>query len=465
MDETVILQVLEASIENPNDTAEVNVIAAVASVGTNANGIEWTEEFLEAKADTFVGMPVNIFLDAEGEPTGHSRQAIGSIVESWYDKAKKAIVVKASLWGHYYPRVVKRIKELYAAGQLKVSMEFLTNKASLVANEDGSQRPVEGRFSGMGFVKNPADFGQFVQLVAALNEDREEQAASTRVAEQEEQMTKDRGLLDQIKQLLAGAESEGEAVLSDEEYAERQDAINAELQAAHEGSFEWTQRRLLEHLQANVERDESGYPMYSYIVATYANYAIYQQGENYFRIDFKRSGDKLNFGDPTEVNPKYEAKASVDDTPEGESMSDTATTSPELVALQSRIEALEAALKEAQDKNTAYETEKQAAREEAEAAERATTRLSEIDKIAPVKDETARTNLTKTLRSLDEEQFAAFKETLAASVKPGGMGTEATIENPDPTGDDAEFQASREEWRKEQAARFGLPAASAQETK
>lgn len=460
MEDAVFLQVLEASIENPNDTAEVNVIAAVASVGINANGIEWTEEFLQEKADTFIGMPVNIFLDAEGEPTGHSRQAIGSIIESWYDRTARAIMVKASLWGHYFPRAVKRIKELYSAKKLKVSMEFLTNKASLVANEDGSQRPVDGRFSGMGFVRNPADTGQFVQLVAALAEDQAEQVAASAAHDAGDQMSKERGLLEQIKQLLAGEEPEGEREETAEEYQTRQDEVNAELSAAHEGSFEWTNRRLMEHLSANRSPDEY---TYHYVIATYANYAIYQEGENYYRIDFKRSGDKLNFGEPTEVDPKYEAKASVDETPEGEEMAETATPTPEMVALQSRIEALEADLAAEKAKTTEYETEKQAAVEEAAATKRAEDRLAEINTIAPVKSEELKASLQKSLRDMSDEAFTAFKDTLAAQVKPAGMGSDATIENPDPTGDDAEFQASLADWRKEQAARYG--AASVEETK
>lgn len=464
MDETVILHVLEASIEDPTDTAEVNVIAAVASVGINANGIEWTADFLKEKAPTFVGMPVNIHLDAEGEPTGHSRQAIGTIVESNFDEGKQAVVVKASLWGHYYPRLVKRVKSLFADKKLKVSMEFLTNEKFLVAgSEEGSKRPTAGRFSGMGFVKNPADTGQMVYLAAALEEDKEE-LAETGIAlgEDGEPMNKEKGILTQIRELISGVEEpddeDDDTALTAEQYKDQQDALNEELAAAHEGSFEWTSRRVMEHLSASRSSDDYAY---HYILATYANYAIYQQGEDYFRIDFKRSGDKLNFGEPTTVEPKYEAKASVEGAnPQGDIMADNEAPNAELVAATSRIESLEAELTAEKAKTAAFETEKQADAEAKEREDRTKARIGELDTIAPIKDETLRTKLHASVADMSDEAFDAYKDVLAASAKPlGGLTSDETIVNPaapGTTATDAELQASMNGWRKEQAARFGV---------
>lgn len=159
-----------ASLEDPEDPAEVTLVADAVSVGTNLNGLTWTEEALRKFAHTFVGMPVNVELDEDGEATDHTRSVVGTVTEARYDDARQVVTIRAALWRNYFPHTVTRLKQLHADQKLKVSMEFLAKEVH--RNEDGTITPVLGRFSGLAFVRRPADLGQHVLLLASYDDDR-----------------------------------------------------------------------------------------------------------------------------------------------------------------------------------------------------------------------------------------------------------------------------------------------------
>lgn len=454
---------VDASLVNPNDTTEVNVVAAVAAVGNThrlATGqiIKWTPEWLRAHAGDFIGKPVNVRLDSRGKATGHSRDPIGAIKESFYDEDKQAIMVTASLWEHYRPETIKELRKLFKNEELKVSMEFKYPEGSLQANGDGSHSPTAGTFSGMGFVGQAGDPRSMVYLMAALEKD--------------EQSKQENVVSDVIKEIgarLASAfKTEPDQPEEPEFNAEAQDVKNAELSAAHEGSYEWLGRALQEHLSAGQSPDQ---PAYHYIIATYPNYAIYQEGTDYFRIDYKRSGDKLNFGEPQEVDPVYQptAKASAEASGEvpadntgnliqGEENTMSATPEELLAAKDEQIAELKATL-DAVNIAVGEMRAAQAAREAADAAKTlADERLAELEKITPVKEE-AKAALHESLSKIDEPAYEAVKAAFAASaeVRAGIAPTDA-ITNPNEPGSKNEQhvpEADMEAFRAEAQAQFG----------
>lgn len=445
---------IDASLDNPSDSTEVNVTALVATVGTTdqlASGqkIKWTEDFLRTKAETFIGKPVNILLDSKGDATGHSRRTIGTIVAAYFDEVKKGIVVTAALWGHYYPETIQKMRDLYAQAKLKVSMELSYPKDTLVANSDGSSTPTVGTFSGMGFVGKPGDPRSMVYLMAALEND--------------DKIQQEHHVNEVIKELIARLSGTYEE--SDKEQRD-QDDINAELSAAHEGSFEWTARMVQEHLSAGKSPDT---PTYHYMIATYSNYAIFQEGASYFRIDYKRSGDKLNFGEPQEVDPVYQptAKASAEEggddpaentgktrkevendmTPEEAQAAQTA----QIAELKAALDTANATLNDMKAADGAREADKKAETQ-------ANDRLAEIEKIVPVKDE-HKTALHANLKSLDDASYEVLKAAFAASVEiAAGVAPGDKIENPDPTPDkDSQKvpEADMKKFQEEAQAQFG----------
>lgn len=457
MDDTIIL---EASLANPSDSTEVNVVAAVAAVGKThrlASGqiIKWTSEFLRENAHTFVGKPVNIKLDPNGKATGHSRLVIGAIKDAVFDEAKQAVVVTAALWEHYEQKTVEKIRNLYAKGELKVSMELKYPKDSMTENADGSHTPTVGTFSGMGFVGQAGDPRSMVYLMAALKAD-----------EDNKQETSVNDVLKEIAARLMGTYKDP---AEEEEFdPKKQDGVNAELSAAHEGSYEWLARSLQEHLSAGKSADA---PTYHYIVATYSNYAIYQEGADYFRIDFKRSGDKLNFGEPQEVDPVYQPTVSASAEESGvDSAANTGnpnqgeenTMNPEELkaAQDDQIAELKASLDAA---NVTLNEMKanQDARDEADKAKaRADERMVELEKIVPVKDE-LKAALHENLGKIDDAAYEALKATFAASaeLRAGIAPSDEKITNPDPTPNTKDSQkvpeADMKQFQEEAKAQFG----------
>lgn len=175
MTQPIIRTTFTASLTDPDDPAEVTLLAEPVSVGRTrklASGeiVRWTAEFLREKAASFVGQPLNVDLDEDGEPTGHSRRIVGAVVKAWFDEQKQVIAVHAALWPHY-SSTVARLKEL--GSRLSCSMEFLPT-ADLRDNGDGSVSPTEGRFSGLAIVKAGADLRNRVILVAAAQSEAEQ---------------------------------------------------------------------------------------------------------------------------------------------------------------------------------------------------------------------------------------------------------------------------------------------------
>lgn len=412
----------QAALNNPNDSREVTLVADAVGVGRThrlATGqiITWTAELLREKAKTFIGMPVNIDLDEEDEPTGHSRRAVGAITNAFFDERKQVVTVTAALWKHYAPHTVARIKELAndpnSRDRIQVSMEFIPD-GEMIANGDGSETPVDGEFSGLGIVRVGADPRNKVILVAALAEDEAQGNMK-------------------LDDIISGLRER--FVLEDKiSPEEERDTRNAELAAAHEGSLEWYSRRLAEHL-AEARGNDFDAP-YSYVIATYPKYAIYQQGESYYRVEYTRKGRELDFGEPTEVDPTYnpvEASASTD--------TDAPTTTQEDAVLATEIteeqraslrEELLAELKPQLDELTTVKAENETlkaektAREEAEAKQTlVATRMAELEAIKPAEG-AGKERREALCAALDDDAFAAYKADLAeAADAKGGLATDA----------------------------------------
>ena len=411
-----------AALNNPNDSREVTLVADAVGVGRThrlATGqiITWTAELLREKAKTFIGMPVNIDLDEEDEPTGHSRRAVGAITHAFFDERKQVVTVTAALWRHYAPHTVERIKELAndpnARNRIQVSMEFIP-EGEMVANADGSETPVDGEFSGLGIVRVGADPRNKVILVAAIAEDE---------AAKEPMSTLDE-ILSQVRTRFGLTE-----VKTPEE---ERDEINAELAAAHEGSLEWTSRRLAEHL---AERRGSDYDApYCYVIATYPKYAIYQEGDNYYRVEYTRKGRSLEFGEPAEVDPTYtpvEATASQDDADPAQtevaalgtelSEEQKAELRAELLAeVQPQLDEL-ATVKAERDTLLA---EKATAAEAEAKKELVATRMAELEIISPAEGD-SKARREALCAALDDEAFATYKADLAdTAATKGGLATD-----------------------------------------
>lgn len=410
-----------AALNNPNDSREVTLVAKAVGVGRThrlATGqiITWTAEFLREKASSFIGMPVNIDLDEEDEPTGHSRRAVGAIKNAYFDEGEQGIIVTAALWRHYAPHTVERIKELAndpdARDRVQVSMEFIP-EGELVANGDGSESPVDGEFSGLGIVRVGADPRNKVILVAALAEDEAKEPMPS------------------LEEILNGLRDR--FVLTEKTTPEQErDARNAELTAAHEGSLEWYSRRLAEHFSA--KRGDDYEAPYCYVVATYPKYAIYQEGESYFQIAYARKGRDITFEEPVEVDPTYNpVEASVsEDTDAPDTHEEDAALATEITE-ELRASLREELLAEVQPQLDALTSERDAARQEiadrdaaAAVGELTTSRLAELETILPATDEETTTQRTTLVTALDDVGFAALKATLAAAADTkGGLATDA----------------------------------------
>lgn len=415
-----------ASLNNPNDSREVTLVATAVGVGRThrlATGqiITWTADFLREKAASFIGMPVNIDLDEEDEPTGHSRRAVGAIKAAYFDEGEQGVIVTAALWRHYAPHTVERIKELAndpdARDRIQVSMEFLP-EGELIANGDGSESPADGEFSGLGIVRIGADPRNRLILVAALAED-------------EAKETMDDSIIDKIVAKVGARFSLKQPNTPEQDRDER----NAELTAAHEGSLEWTGRRLAEHLAA--KRGDDYDAPYSYVVATYPKYAIYQEGESYFQINYTRKGRDMTFDEPVEVDPTYnpvEASASTDmdaDLSQDEEPTLATEISEEqkaslrselLTELKPQLDELEAVKAE----NVTLKAEKAAADEAAAKKELVAARVAELETIRPADDD-GKQRREALCAALDDTAFAAYKAEMAAAVEvKGGLATDAT---------------------------------------
>lgn len=449
---------IDASLVNPQDSTEVNVVAALVGVGTTdrlstGQRIRWSAEWLQAHADEFIAKPVNIRLDSRGKATSHTRdKVVGAIKSVHYDEDKQAIMATASLWPHYNPETVQKIKELYDAKDLHVSMEMKYPEGSLQANEDGSYTPTAGTFSGMSFVGKPGDPRSMVYLMAALDEEDKDDRENL-VSE----------VIKEIGAKIASAFNPQEPEQEPEFDAQAQDEKNADIAAAHEGSFEWLGRALQDHLSAGQDTDA---PMYSYVIATYPNYAIYQSGADYFRIDYKRSGEKLNFGEPQKVDPVYQptakasAEASGDDPADNtgnpnQGENDTMSATPEelLAAKDEQIAELQATIEQVSKTLTDMQAAQAAKEADEKATQTANDRLAELDKINPIKDEKVKDALHASLKTVDDAGYEALKSAFAASAElRAGIAPTDAIVNPNEPGTSNNGQALKPEEKESLAA-------------
>lgn len=430
---------VNASLVDPKDSTEVNLVAAAVGVGTTnrlASGqkIKWTADFLRANVGSFVGKPINVMITempkGKTTATGHTRKVVGAIKDAIFDEERQEAIVTGSLWPHYFPKTVSQIRDLYKHKDLNVSMEFSYEPGTLQANEDGSESPTQGGFSGMGIVDKPGDPRSMVYLLAALKDDEAQAQEVSAVSVVKE-------LISRLKKSFDLEEAEAESE-EEEEETETTGALAHEAEAAHEGSYEWIRRAIQDHLVA-----ASGGMAYCEVIATYSNYAIYKDGDDYFRIDFKRSGGQLNFGEPQAVDPVYQptAKASTEeggDTP----VDDTGTlnqgeisnmTPEEAQAAKDEIAQLQASLNDANKTLADMKAAQDARDAEDSANKRADERMAEVEKILPVKED-LKAGLRESLKTLDDAAYEVLKanfasaKTIAAGIAPGDE-----IENPDPT--------------------------------
>jgi hypothetical protein len=214
---------------------------------------------------------------------------------------------------------------------------------------------------------------------------------------------------------------------------EQRDAVNEELAAAHEGSFEWLGRRLAEHF-ANKRGDNYDAP-YTYVIATFPKHAIYQEGEDYYRIEYARKGREVTFGEPVEVDPTYnpvEASASEEDADPAQtevaalgtelSEEQKAELRAELLTeLQPQLDELAAVKAE----NVTLKADKAAAEEADAKKELVTTRMAELEAIRPAEG-AGKERREALCAALDEDAFAAYKADIAeAADTKGGLATDA----------------------------------------
>lgn len=453
---------VNASLLDPFDPSDVTVTMSFAGVGTTdkistGQRIRWTPEILRRKVKTLEGKPVNVLLNAEGNPTGHTtEQTVGAIKRAWFDEDNQVAMAEAVLWPHYKPKTVSRLKELFKAGNKSFmpSMEYLPNGA-ITTNDDGTVTPVDGGFSGVGFVGMGGDPRASIYLMAALKEDEK--------IRQEDAPMSFKDFIAEVKAALTGKPVEKEPVPI---------TIDDQLQAAHEGSFEWLSRQVSSHLNGGDSMS------YSNLIATYSNYAIYKDGEdNYYRVDYKRSGEELTFGEPQKVDPVYQLAAqasaeegAIDDTGQPEHIGDlhdmTATPDELQAAKDEQIEELKASLQslsEALDKQTktneALMAEKEKEDKEKKAVALADTRLAELEKIVPDKKDELKASLYESLKTLDDAGYEVVKASLAAAAQlRAGIAPDADhLENPehDKTAEEKKFAEDQKKWQAEAAAKFG----------
>lgn len=168
------LDEIEASLLNPDDPAQVDIVVDAAGVGktnrlSTGQIITWTAANLRQFAPSMKGMPINVQL-RDGELGGHSRNAVGAITEATFDEGSQVVRATGVLWPHYYPALIAKLKELFPSGKVQTSMEF-TPSGELQSNADGSQTPTSGRFSGLGLVRKGADPRSRALLLASAEED------------------------------------------------------------------------------------------------------------------------------------------------------------------------------------------------------------------------------------------------------------------------------------------------------
>jgi hypothetical protein len=415
MDE-LLTGVLEASIANPHDKYEVDIVADVASVGLTDTlfnkdlKIDWTEDMLESAASTLMGMPINMKAPAEdGKIDPHTNIAIGRVDSVSYDKSRQRLLAKGKLWKHYFPETIKELEKMHADKKAQVSIEFQPTEADFP--EDGVIRPTAGRFLGFGVVNKGADKGNFIHLLASAKQEDEERKSAAPVA-------------------------------------------------ALPGSFEWIGERLIQHLNASASVDDHSEIN---VFGTFSDHSIWHSNGTYWQTPFTIT-DRTNiiFGDTIEVEPDFKPLSAAGPEepvvePEHKEaikpMAEIADTELETLKasaakatdLEKELETLRAAVAEkdkeleaANEFKTTVEQERETARLEKLAA----SRVEEIEKIREYDDDKQKTEAAEAFKTMDEKQFEAVKTLLQASagVK-GGVREDATIKNPH--SEDADGEAEK----------------------
>lgn len=422
------LDAIEASLLNPDDPAEVNIVVDAAGVGiTNrlASGqiVKWTAPKLREFAPSMKGMPINIEMDGAGDLRGHSRRVVGAITESTFNEADGVVRATGTIWRHYFPTLLARLKELFAEGKLQTSMEFLPS-SELISNSDGTQTPDRGRFSGLALVRKGADPRSRALLLAAADEDE---------ANQEVEVAMN---LDQLTEIVA------------RKLGRRTPDPDYEVQL-EDGSLEGEVCAECDEIHAAPmsTRSREALPDSSFACPEERKYPVMHKDGSidlaHLRNAMARVSDPANdqCGKATIVRLAKEhgmgdAMAATDET-ETPAPEDSVTdmeapildpTNEELrstlrAELQTEFQAQIATLTEERDTALTVNTQRE---EAARLDTLASIRATELDKILPVTTDAGRTRRLAAVRSLDEAAYEALKAELAdaAEVK-GGLHSDA----------------------------------------
>jgi hypothetical protein len=393
-------EVLEASIANPLDEYEVDLIVDAASVGitdplsSTGRRMEWTEEVLASTIDTLRGMPVNLHFSEDGKISDHSTTVIGRVDEVGFDRTRGKAIAKAKLWKHYFPDTIAKLASLYKDKKAQVSIEFMPTK--MEASEDGEvDRPMAGRFMGLGIVDKGADRGNFVHLMAS--------------AKKEEANMK-----------LEEARKSGVVV---------------------PGSFEWVANNFTQHLTASNTTDNFADVN---VVATYPDNTIWYQNGTYYQTPYTIDRTSIKFGDTIEVEQDFKplsaSEEKGEDTPPIKPSKEAdkpmaEISDAELQALKAsadktedltkELETLKASLADAEKElETANEKLEEASKREEDARlERlAASRMDEVEKIQSYDDTDQRKEDLEAFKTMDDRAFSMFKRALTASAATGKGG-------------------------------------------
>ena len=409
--DVIQLQAVEASLLDPNDPAEVTLVADVVGVGKThrlATGqiVTWTAAFLRQQAHTFIGKPVNIDLNEDGQPSGHSRRVIGTITAAFFDEAKQVITVHAALWRHYAPLTVARIKEL-GAKKLQVSMELIP-RGEMQSNEDGSVTPIDGEFTGMGIVRVGADPQNRVILVAALAEDDQQRSTPT----PEDDATFLKRLLRRL--FPDEVQAEGHCVECDEVHAAPMSTDTRN--SLPDSSFACPSERKypVKHKDGSIDMAHLRNAL-----ARVADPNNDQCGKEVIMRLAKQNGIGASAQAASDAPDDDTVISASEDTGAADEEHDVPDNSEELRAalraeLREEFEAELAALTAERDELKAAAEQ----READEAADRlATERAAELEAILPSKSDEAKARRLTTLRTLSAEAFDALKAELAEAAE------------------------------------------------
>ena len=427
MEDDILTGVLEASIANPEDEFEVDLIADAASVGITdelyrgGKRIEWTEEMLSSAAQSLRGMPINLKEpDDDGKIEPHTNIVIGRVEDVSFDQKRGKLLATGKLWKHVFPNTMVKLGDMMKDEKKRpqVSIEFQPTKAEL--NGDVI-KPLDGRFLGMGIVNKGADTGNFIHLLASAKEEDEKRKLDE---------SKDKGVP------LAG-------------------------------SFEWIGEQVITHLNASAST--SDYDGFN-VVATYPDRAIWYDNNTYYQIPYTIDRTSIKFGDTIEVEQDFkpvEASGTPDVSivePQKEAVKPMAEiTDTELEALKAsakqaedlaeELKTLKASAEEAQTKLADAEkkiADAEAEKETARLETLAASRLEEVEKIHKYDNAEERKTALETFKTMDESSYNLLKNTLqAAAPSLGGVAEGEPIRNPlesreDSDGAAAEFVKSED---------------------